>query len=250
MKQNKIFKLILMLLLIVTLTVPMSLPVMAETSGSCSYKDVSDDYKYLIRQVVKNFTTKQGDINIIVKKSKSVKPIFPDGLNASDFTTTYASNNSKVASVSKSGKLTAKSKGTANITIVSKDNLGSKITLKFKVVVVKNKAELKKQEAVDQMEDVLVTPPYIKKGSKSLIEIIYPIDRWTIGSKQSAIAYTKKDFRSITYKVKNTKIATITKKGSLNAYITGKKKGTTKLTITFKDKYGYSYSRTVDVVVE
>lgn len=249
MKQRK-FKVLLLLLLVITLVSPIA-PVKA-ASYSVSFGDFNlpDEYKSLLSQITTQFQLQQGDFNIIVGKTKSVKPIIPEELDTTDSTTTYKSSNSSVASVSKSGKVTAKTKGAVNITVTFKDKHGSKVVLISKVVVVKNKAELKKQEAIDQMEDVLVTPPHIKKGSKSLIEIIYPIDRWTIGSKQSAIAYTKKDFKSITYKVKDTKIATITKKSSLNSYITGKKKGTTKLTITFKDKYGYSYSRTVDVVVQ
>lgn len=246
MKQK--FKVLLLLLLVITVVIPV--PVKA-ASYSTSFGDFNlpVEYKSLLSQITTQFQLQQGDFNIIVGKTKSVKPIFPEELDTTDSTTTYESSNTKVASISKSGKFTAKKKGTADITVTFEDRYGSKVILTSKVVVVKNKAELKKQEAIDNMGDILFSC-YYDIGKTTLFEIIYPIDRWTTGSKKALTAYTSKDIKSISYKIKDTKIATISKKGSKDAYITGKKKGKTKITITYKDIYGYSYSRTVDIYIK
>lgn len=124
------------------------------------------------------------------------------------------------------------------------------MTFVTKVVVVKNKTELKKQEAIDNMTDLWISIPDIKKGKKVFIEVSYPYDRHLSQGDFILNGYGSQEIKSISYKVKDTKIVTVSKKGAKDGYITGKKKGTTKLTITFKDIYGYSYSRTVDIYIK
>ena len=72
------------------------------------------------------------------------------------------------------------------------------------------------------MNDIQVLDPiYVKKGKKVFIEISYPYDR----HKSSTLkGYGPQEIKSISYKVKDTKIATVSKKGSKDGCITGKKK--------------------------
>lgn len=108
-------------------------------------------------------------------------------------------------------------------------------------------AATKKQTAIKNMKDIQVLDGiYVKKGKKVFIEICYPYDR----HKSSTLkGYGPQEIKSISYKVKDTKIATVSKKGSKDGYITGKKKGWTKVDVTFKDIYGYKYTYTANVFV-
>lgn len=108
-------------------------------------------------------------------------------------------------------------------------------------------AATKKQTAIQNMKDIQVLDPlYVKKGKKLFIEISYPYDRHVSPTMKG---YGEQEIKSISYKVKDTKIATVSKKGSKDGYITGKRKGWTKVVITFKDIYGYTYSYTANVFV-
>lgn len=246
MKQKKLVKLLLSSLLVVALVLTI-VPVRAE-SVSVNYGAVySLEQRQALSKIEDSWSEKCGDFNIIVGKTKSVKLIFPEDLDTDGVTVTYKSSNSNVASVSKSGKLTAKKKGSVKITTIFKDKYGNKMTFISEVVVVKNKAELKKQEAIDNMKDIQVLDGiYVKKGKKVFIEISYPYDRHLSSTLKG---YGPQEIKSISYKVKDTKIATVSKKGSKDGYITGKKKGWTKVVVTFKDIYGYSYSYTANVFV-
>lgn len=244
MKQRSLIKTLSSFLLVIVLVVVPVVPVRAETvSGDFSGAEYSLEQRQAISEMSFSWRDTCDDFNIIVGKTKSVKLIFPDELDTDGVTVTYKSSDSKIASVSKKGKLTAKKKGTVRITTVFKDGYGNIMTYVSKVVVVKDEAELKEQEAIDNMSDILIAVPDIKKGKKVFIEIAYQYDRHL---DSELTGYGSQEIKKISYKIKNTKIATVSKKG----YITGKKKGTTKLTITFKDIYGYSYSRTIDITVQ
>lgn len=66
-----------------------------------------------------------------VKKTLQLKVTIPDGTVCSKFT--YKSNKPKIASVSASGKITAKKKGTAKITVWASNNKKAKATITVKV---------------------------------------------------------------------------------------------------------------------
>lgn len=249
MKHKGVMKLLVSFLLVITLVLPVT-PVRAESVSV----DYGDEYSLEQRQALSkiqfSWYDTGDDFNIIAGKTKSVKLIFPEELDTNGVTVTYKSSNSKIASVSESGKLTAKKKGTAKITTIFKDGYGNEMTFIAKVVVVKNKAELKKQEAIDHMKDIQVLDPlYVKKGKKLFIEVSYPYNRHLSHDDFILKGYGPQEIKSISYKVKDTKIATVSKKGSKDGYITGKKKGWTKVVITFKDIYGYTYSYTANVFV-
>lgn len=245
MKQRK-FKVLLLVLLMITLVLPVT-PVKAESISVDYGSEYSLEQRQALSKIQYSWYDTCGDFNIIVGKTKSVKLIFPEELDTEGVTVTYKSSNSKIASVSKNGKLTAKKKGTVKITTVFKDGYGNKMTFVSKVVVVKNKAELKKQEAIDNMKDIEVLDGiYVKKGKKVFIEICYPYDRHLSSTLKG---YGPQEIKSISYKVKDTKIATVSKKGAKDGYITGKKKGWTKVVVTFKDINGYTYSYTANVFV-
>jgi hypothetical protein len=70
------------------------------------------------------------------KKSSSIKVTLPKDLSSKDVTITYKSSNTKIVTVSKKGKVTAKNKkGTTNITVTLKDVYGNKKTITTKITV-------------------------------------------------------------------------------------------------------------------
>ena len=77
-------------------------------------------------------TLKKKSISLKKKKTYQIKPSIPKGTVCSKFN--YKSNKPKVASVSKTGLVTAKKKGTAKITITPANNSkAKKATLTVKV---------------------------------------------------------------------------------------------------------------------
>ncbi len=88
-------------------------------------------YKALLKEVT---GTKQLTIN--KTKGKNIEIVLPSGLSSKNVTVTYKSSNTKMATVSKKGKVTAKKKkGTAKITITVKDKYGNKKILTTKITV-------------------------------------------------------------------------------------------------------------------
>ena len=144
-------------------------------------------------------TSKTVDIKGKVKVSvKSVKPS-----NASK-SVTYKSSNKKIATVSSKGTVTGKKKGTVKITATSKTNKKVKSTIKITVKGKPTKITLKAtSKTVDIKGKVKVSVKSVKPSNAS---------------------------KSVTYKSSNKKIATVSSKGT----VTGKKKGTVKITATSK----------------
>ena len=144
-------------------------------------------------------TSKTVDIKGKVKVSvKSVKPS-----NASK-SVTYKSSNKKIATVSSKGIVTGKKKGTVKITATSKTNKKVKSTIKITVKGKPTKITLKAtSKTVDIKGKVKVSVKSVKPSNAS---------------------------KSVTYKSSNKKIATVSSKGT----VTGKKKGTVKITATSK----------------
>ena len=121
---------------------------------------------------------------------------------------TYKTSNKKVATVNAKGKITAKKKGTATITIYSKTD--KKKTCKIKVTV-----------------GTPVTKVKLNKTKANL----------NVGKSltlKTTLSPKKPSNKGIIWKSSNTKIATITSKGVVKA----KKAGTVKITATAKDGSG------------
>ena len=80
-------------------------------------------------QAASDFTVKKG---VLIRYSgKKTKVTIPKGTVCSKFT--YKSNKSKIAAVSKTGKITAKKKGTAKVTVTAGNNKKAKATITVKV---------------------------------------------------------------------------------------------------------------------
>ena len=121
---------------------------------------------------------------------------------------TYKTSNKKVATVNAKGKITAKKKGTATITIYSKTD--KKKTCKIKVTV-----------------GTPVTKVKLNKTKANL----------NVGKSltlKTTLSPKKPSNKGIIWKSSNTKIATVTSKGVVKA----KKAGTVKITATAKDGSG------------
>ena len=121
---------------------------------------------------------------------------------------TYKSSNKKVATVNAKGKITAKKKGTATITIYSKAD--KKKTCKIKVTV-----------------GTPVTKVKLNKTKANL----------NVGKSltlKTTLSPKKPSNKGIIWKSSNTKVATVTSKGVVKA----KKAGTVKITATAKDGSG------------
>ena len=119
---------------------------------------------------------------------------------------TYKSSNKKIATVSKSGILRTKKKGTVTITAIAKNNKKAKATMTLTVGKV-------------------VKTLKFKEGTKKTV---------TAGSKFTLHpTYKPKDAatKAVTWKSSNTKIATVSSKGK----VTTKKDGKVTITATAKD---------------
>ena len=144
-------------------------------------------------------------ITLQVKKSTSVVKI-KSKYPTNDTVRSYKSSNTKVATVDKKGKVTAKKTGKATITVTMKSGAKAKYTVKVQKGKVTTKSlKLNKSKCT------------LKKGKT-----------FTIKVTRNPITATEK----ITYSSSNKKIATVDKKGK----ITAKKKG--KATITVKTSNG------------
>ncbi len=123
----------------------------------------------------------------------------------------WSSSNVKVATVSQKGKVTAKKAGT--VTITAKASNGVKATCK---VTIKNKASLKLKKTRGAVK--------VGKSLKIQVKSTFP-----------------KNDKIKSYKSSDSKIAKVDKKGK----VTGKKKGTAKITVTTKSGAKATYKVTV-----
>lgn len=87
--------------------------------------------KVTVKGIPSKITLNKKNAALKVKKSLQLKVTIPKGTVCSKFT--YKSNKPKVASVSSSGKITAKKKGTAKITVTASNNKKAKATITIKV---------------------------------------------------------------------------------------------------------------------
>jgi uncharacterized protein YjdB len=176
----------------------------ASTTVSSTDKDKvggADSKIVSVKSVKLNKTT------ATVKKGKTVTlkaTVSPS--NATDKAVTWKSSNTKVATVSATGKVTTKKVGTATITCTTKDGK-KKATCKITVTTPVTKVKLNKTKAT------------LKKG-KTL--------------KLKATVTPTKAYKKVTWKSSNTKVATVSSSGK----VTAKKKGTATITCTAADGSG------------
>lgn len=134
---------------------------------------------------------------------ESISTGFHTEPSSSSYYYQYSSLDETIATVSTTGNITGKSVGTTKIVITSNSGATATITVQVKKAPTKISASPKKLT--------------IKKGKKKTIRITLP----------SGCASNK-----ITYKSANKKIASVTQ----NGVVTGKKKGSTKITVTTYNK--------------
>lgn len=151
-----------------------------------------------------------------LKKGKSVKLKATLNKAAKKKGVEWKSSNSKIASVSKNGKVTAKKNGKATITARvkgTKANAKSRITVGTPV----SKVTLNRKSLS------------LKTGQKSTLKV-------TVSPKKASN-------KKVSYKSSNSKVATVSKKGVIRAVSAG----TTKITVTAADGSGKKASCTVRV---
>lgn len=142
-------------------------------------------------------TAKLNATKVILQKSPSTSKLQVSGLAEGDYVKSWKSGNTKLVTVNKKGKLTAKKKtGKTTVTATLASGLKKKIT----VVVQSNKVSTTK------ISD-LPTEVILKKGDKDSIEPVI-------------IPFTSQD--GVTYSTSNSKVATISSKGIISAKNAGK----------------------------
>ena len=87
--------------------------------------------KVTVKGIPNKVTVKKKSVSLKVKKTSQIKASVPKGTTCSKFK--YKSNKPKIASVSADGKITAKKKGTAKITVKPSSNSKVKATITVKV---------------------------------------------------------------------------------------------------------------------
>lgn len=121
----------------------------------------------------------------------------------------YTSSNTKVATVDKKGRVTAKAPGKATITVTSKVKNSKKkfATAKYKVTV------------LQQVKGIQTASSLTMAKGKSV-------------TLKTTVTPANANNKGLTFKSSNTKVATVNKKGK----ITAKKPGKATITVTSKDK--------------
>lgn len=87
--------------------------------------------KVTVKGIPSKITLNKKSITLKKKKTFQIKVTIPKGTVCSKFT--YKSNKPKIAAVSKTGKITAKKKGTAKVTVTAGNNKKAKATITVKV---------------------------------------------------------------------------------------------------------------------
>lgn len=139
--------------------------------------------------------------SILLKERQKTNVLKVSGLATGDYIKSYSSSNKKVFTVSSGGKITAKKKGTATLTVT----LASGKQLKAKVKVQKGTVKTSKISVKEKNVS-------LKKGKKYQI-------------KASISPLTSQE--KVIYSTSNKKIATVDKKGKVVA----KKKGKAVITV-------------------
>lgn len=146
-----------------------------------------------------------------MKVKQSTTAVKVTQMAAGDYITSWKSSNTKIATVNSKGKITAKKKGTAEITVTLASGASAKVTVKVQTGTVKTKK-------------VSVTSKKLtlKKKQKA-----------NLGTTLNPLTSQQK----VTYTTSNKKVATVSKKGVVTAKGKGKakitvKSGSKKVTVT------------------
>ena len=165
--------------------------------------------KVTVKYVTTKLTMSSKKLELVKGKSATLKVKRTPGKATEKIR--WSSSNVKVATVSQKGKVTAKKAGT--VTITAKASNGVKATCK---VTIKNKASLKLKKTKGAVK--------VGKSLKIQVKSTFP-----------------KNDKIKSYKSSDSKIAKVDKKGK----VTGKKKGTAKITVTTKSGAKATYKVTV-----
>jgi uncharacterized protein YjdB len=130
---------------------------------------------------------------------------------------TWKSSNESVATVTSSGKVTAKKEGTVTITCTAADGTGKKVTCKITVKTPATKIKLSKTTASLKVGKTITLKATVTPG---------------------------KAYQKVTWKSSNTKVATVSPSGK----VTARKKGTATITCTAAD--GSSKKATCKITVK
>ena len=139
--------------------------------------------------------------------------------NAANKAVTWTSSNTNVATVTSTGRVTAKAKGMAIITCTAKDGSGTKATCKIAVRIPVTKITLNKTSAT------------IKKGKSLALSA-------TVGPASA-------NNKSVAWRSSNTSVATV----SSNGTVTAKAKGTATITCIARDGSGVKATCAIKVTV-
>ncbi|MBR2315258.1 MAG: Ig domain-containing protein [Clostridia bacterium] len=167
---------------------------------------------------VKKIKLNKTSLTIYVGETYSLKASVSPS-NASNKKVTWSSSDKKVATVSSSGKITAKKAGKVTITVKAKDGSGKKATCKVTVKKLTKVSKIKLNK----------TSVKLKVGSTS-----------TVKATVSPSSATNK---SVSWSSSNKKVATVSSKGKITAVGAG----TAKITVKAKD--GSGKKATVKVTV-
>jgi alpha-amylase len=163
-----------------------------------------------------------------VKASFTLKAVCSPS-NASNKAVTWTTSKSKVATVSTSGKVTAKSAGVAYIKATAKD--GSKKYAQCKVTV--------KQP---------VTKVTLKQGSKSVTNKTIKIKRNKTVTLKAVVSPTNASVKTVSWSTSNKKVATVTSKGKVKVLKNAKIGKTAVIKVMAKDGSKKSAKCTVKVI--
>lgn len=175
------------------------------TCSVCGHKD----YR-AIAKLEPAITLTETSLPLQVKKSASLKSTVT-GLAAGDYIASWKSANTKIAAITKNGKVTGKKIGSTTITVTLASGLTASLTLK-----VQKKAVTTKKVTVASKNIILA------KGKNTLLHtVVTPVT----------------SLQKVTYKTSNKKVAAVSSKGKITAKAAGKtkitvKSGSKKVTVT------------------
>lgn len=149
----------------------------------------------------------KSSVNILVGQSYRLKATITPG-NVTNGKVNWISSNSRIATVSSSGKVNAKRKGTVTITAATKDGSGKKETCKITVKQPVTKIQFAKKKIT------------LKKGNSCKLKV--------------SVLPANANNKTLKWKTENSKIAKVSATGK----VTAQKKGTVNITARAKDGSG------------
>ena len=177
---------------------------------TCTAKDgsgVKATCKITVKQPVTKITLSKTSLSIVKGKTFALKATATPAA-ANNRAVTWKSSNTKVATVTSAGKVTAVGKGTATITCTAKDGSGVKATCKVTVKILVNKVSLNRS-----------TAKLVKGKSLQL---------------KATVAPASASNKTVAWKSSNTKVAKVSSTGKVTAV----GKGTATITCAARDGSG------------